>query len=411
MLLCGARVISVLGNGFARVALAFAVLDLPGSTGSQLSLVLACQALPQLAFILLGGVIADRMSRTRLMALSDLMGAGAYGCLAAMILTHRAPLTAMCALAVVAGTATALFSPAMDGVLPLVVPADRLQQANGLMRVGINISMLLGLALSGVTVALVGAGWALALNAASFVVSAMLTARLRVSARPPKKTSGWADLRDGWKEFSSRQWLWVVVAQYTIVVAVLNANVGVLGPLEAEQHLGGARAWSVIVAAQALGTISGAGLAAQIRVQRPVLVAVLATFPAALPIALLAAHQTVWLIALSMFVAGFASDIFAVLWTTAIQRDVPEEALSRVSSYEWFGSLSFAPLGLLIAGPVAAAIGTGTALNICAVLVIAATAAALLSPDVRTRRDSTASQAMSSPAAATGTVDVPDPQS
>ncbi|MEK8144356.1 MFS transporter [Streptomyces sp. M10(2022)] len=271
----------------------------------------------------------------------------------------------------------------MDGVLPLLVPRERLQQANALLRVGTNMSLLLGLALSGVTVALVGAGWALALNALSFAVSAVLVLRLRVAGRPPKASSGWADLRQGWLEFSSRQWLWPVVAQYTIVVAALNANVGVLGPLVAEEHLGGARAWSVIVAAQALGTIAGAGLAARIRVRRPVLVAVLATFPAAVPIALLAWQAPVWLIGAAMFGSGIASDIFAVLWVTTIQREIPEEVLSRVSSYEWFGSLAFAPLGLLVAGPVADAIGTGPALAGCAILIVLATTAALLSSSVR----------------------------
>ncbi|GAA1350169.1 MFS transporter [Streptomyces beijiangensis] len=386
VLLASARVVSVLGNGFARVALAFAVLALPGAGPGRLSLVLACQALPQLVFILVGGVIADRMSRSRLMAAADVLGAGAYAGLAAMVLTGHAPLVAMCLLAVVAGSATALFAPAMDGIVPLVVSAGRLQQANGLLRVGTNSSLLLGLALSGVTVALVGAGWALALNGASFVVSAALTARLRTAGRPPKRSSGWADLREGWQEFSSRQWLWVVVAQYAIVVAVLNANVGVLGPLAAESRLGGARAWSVIVAAQALGTIAGAGLAARVRVNRPILVAVLATFPAAVPIALLSARAPVWLIAAAMFCAGVAGDVFGVLWATTVQREIPEEVLSRVSSYDWFGSLAFAPLGLLVAGPVAAAVGAGHALAGCAALVVLATGAALLSPQVRSLR-------------------------
>ncbi|MFF6995404.1 MFS transporter [Streptomyces sp. NPDC008313] len=383
VLLFSARVISVLGNGFARVALAFAVLALPGAGPGRLSLVLACQAAPQLLFILVGGVIADRMSRSKLMAVADVLGAGAYAGLAAMVLTGHAPLPAMCLLAVTAGTATAMFAPAMDGLVPLIVPSGQLQRANGLMRVGINSSLLLGLASSGVTVALVGAGWALALNAASFVVSAALTVRLRVVSRPREKASGWADLREGWREFSSRQWLWVVVAQYAVVVAVLNANVGVLGPLTAEQHLGGARAWSVIVAAQAVGTIAGAGLAARVRVRRPILVAVLCTFPAALPLALLSASAPVWLIAAAMFGAGVASDVFGVLWTTTMQREVPEEALSRVSSYDWFGSLALAPLGLLAAGPVAGAVGTGTALAGCAALLVLATTAALLSPQVR----------------------------
>ncbi|MQY37098.1 hypothetical protein SRB17_51020 [Streptomyces sp. RB17] len=383
VLLVCARVISVLGNGFARVALAFAVLALPGGTAGRLSLVLACQAVPQSVFILAGGVIADRMSRSRLMVLADVLGAGAYAALASMVLSRHAPVAAMCLLAVVAGTATSLFAPAMDGLVPLVVAANRLQQANGLLRVGTNAALLLGLALSGMTVALVGAGWALALDAASFIVSAALTSRLGVDARPRRRASGWADLREGWHEFASRQWLWVVVAQYAVVVAALNANVGVLGPLTAEQHLGGARAWSVIVAAQALGTVVGAGLAARVRVNRPLLAAVVCTFPAAVPIALLSAEAPVWLIATAMFGAGIASDVFGVLWATTVQREVPEQVLSRVSSYDWFGSLAFAPLGLLMAGPVAAAVGTSRALAGCAALVVLATVAALLAPQVR----------------------------
>jgi hypothetical protein len=386
VLLASARTVSVLGNGFAAVALAFAVLALPGASPGRLSLVLACQALPQLMFILAGGVIADRMSRARLMALAELMGAVAYTGLAALVLSGHAPLPAMCVLAVAAGTASALFLPAMDGIVPLIVSGERLQQANGLLRVGTNSARLLGLALSGVTVALVGAGWALALNAASFVVSAALTVRLPVAARPPRKSTGWADLREGWREFASRQWLWAVVAQWSIVIAALNANVGVLGPLTAEHYLGGARAWSVIVAAQALGTIAGAGLAARVRVRRPILVAVLATFPAAVPIALLAVRAPVWLIAAAMFTAGISNDVFGVLWATTIHREIPEESLSRVSSYDGFGSLALAPLGLLVAGPLAATVGLGHTLAGCASLIVLATLGALLAPGVRELR-------------------------
>ncbi|MFJ3893118.1 MULTISPECIES: MFS transporter [unclassified Streptomyces] len=386
VLLASARTVSVLGNGFAAVALAFAVLALPGAGPGRLSLVLACQALPQLMFILAGGVIADRMSRARLMALAEAMGAVAYTGLAALVLSGHAPLPAMCVLAVAAGTASALFMPAMEGIVPLIVSGERLQRANGLLRVGTNSARLLGLALSGVTVALVGAGWALALNAVSFVVSAALTVRLPVAARPPRKSTGWADLREGWREFASRQWLWAVVAQWSIVIAALNANVGVLGPLTADRYLGGARAWSVIVAAQALGTIAGAGLAARVRVRRPILVAVLATLPAAVPIALLAVRAPVWLIATAMFTAGISNDVFGVLWATTIHREIPEESLSRVSSYDGFGSLAFAPLGLLVAGPLATTVGLGHTLAGCATLIVLATLGALLAPGVRALR-------------------------
>ncbi|MFG3013839.1 MFS transporter [Streptomyces cinerochromogenes] len=388
VLLASARTVSVLGNGFARVALAFSVLALPGASPGKLSLVLACQSLPQLVFILLGGVIADRMSRSRLMSIADGVGAFAYAGLAAMTLTGHAPLALMCALAVMAGLATALFAPAMDGVVPLMVPADRLQQANGLLRMSTNTCLFLGLALSGVVVAWVGAGWALALNAVSFVVSAVLTVRLRLPARPVETSSVWADLREGWQEFSSRQWLWVVVVQCTAVVAVFSATLGVLGPLEAQQHLGGARSWSVIVAAQALGAIAGAGLAARVRVNRPILVAVIATFPAALPMVFLSISAPVWLIAAAAFFAGVASDVFNVLWVSTLQREIPEQVLSRVSSYDLFGSLAFAPLGLLAAGPVAQGAGSGAALAGCAAVVVIATLAAVASPQVRALRRS-----------------------
>ncbi|MBW8798770.1 MAG: MFS transporter [Streptomyces sp.] len=384
--LASARIISVLGNGFARIALAFAVLSLPGATPGDLSLVVACQAVPQLALVLVGGVIADRVSRSALMAVADLLGALSYGGLAAMVLSGHAPVAALCVLAVTAGTATALFSPAMDGIIPMLVPSEALQRANGLLRVGTNTSLLLGLALSGATVAWVGAGWALAINGLSFVVSAALTSSLRLSRRPQKSASGWADLREGWREFASRQWLWVVVVQFSLVVAATNANAGVLGPLAARAHFGGARAWSVVVAAQALGAVAGAGIAARARVTRPILAAVLFTLPSALPPALLGAGAPLWAVAAGAFTAGVSLDFFGVLWATTMQREIPEEALSRVSSYDWFGSLTLAPLGLALAGPAADTFGTDRMLIVCATLIVAATLAALLSPGVRSLR-------------------------
>ncbi|WP_405779727.1 MFS transporter [Streptomyces sp. NBC_00859] len=386
VLLSSARTISVLGNAFARVALAFAVLSLPGATPARLSLVLACQALPQLVLILAGGVVADRMSRSRLMMFADCLGATAYAGLAAMVITGHAPLTAMCLLAVLAGAAGALFAPAMSGVVPLIVPAPQLQRANAMLRVGMNGSMMVGLALSGVTVACFGAGWALALNAASFAVSAGLVRGLRLTTTPRAASSAWADLRDGWQEFASRQWLWVVVCQAAVMVAASSATSGVLGPLEAEAHLGGAGAWSAIVAAQAVGTVAGASFAVRLRVRRPLFVAVLAIFPVAVPMALLAGHAPVWVICLAMFCSGLSTDVFGALWETTMQREIPEEVLSRVSSYDWFGSLALAPLGLLVAGPVAAAVGTRTALAGCAVMTVVATFGALMSREVRTLR-------------------------
>lgn len=382
--LASARAISVLGNGFSRVALAFGVLSLPGATPARLSIVLACQAIPQLLFVLVGGVVADRVSRYRLMVGAELLAGCAWLTITAMIFTGYAPLPFLGLAAVVAGVGTALFLPALNGVLPEFVSGERLQSANALLRIGQNSAMVLGLSLSGLVVATAGAGWALAVNAASFFISAALIWGMKLPARSrAARTSTLAELRHGWAEFASRQWLWVVVAQFAIVIAAVNATVGVLGPLEMTDSGGGAATWGLLVAAQSLGAIAGAGLATRVQARRPILVAVVATLTFGLPMLALGVGAPLWLSVAAMFACGIGSDIFDVLWTTTMQREIPEESISRVSAYDIFGSLAFAPLGLLLAGPIAALIGPRAALLGCAGLVTAATVAALASPAVR----------------------------
>ena len=381
--LAAARTISTLGSGFGRVALAFAILSLPGATPARLSLVLAVQALPALLFILAAGVIGDRFSRYRLIVGAELLAAVAWAALAAMQLTGWAPLPAVLVAAALSGLASALLMPALSGVLPEFVAAEQLQSANAVLRVGQNLAMVLGLALSGVTAALFGPGWALAANAASFVLSAVLVAGMKLPSRAPLRGSALSDLRHGWREFSSRQWLWVVVVQGAFVLATMMATVGVLGPLRAEEQLGGARGWAVLVAAQAAGSILGAVVATRVRARRPILATVLVTLVSALPMASLGFGAPLWVSAGAMFLCGVAADVCAVLWVSTIQREVPMEAMSRVSAYDLFGSLAFAPLGLLVAGPLATAIEAAHALQLCAGIVVVATLVALCSPSVR----------------------------
>ncbi|MCP3801422.1 MFS transporter [Allokutzneria sp. A3M-2-11 16] len=382
--LFAARAISVLGNGFARVALAFAVLGLPGATPTELSVVLACQALPQLLFVLLGGVIADRTSRSGLMIVADVIGLLAYGAMAVVLLTGQATIPVLAALAVVSGISLPLFLPALSGVVPEIVPTERLQQANALLQTAVGLSLVLGFGLSGLVVSLVGAGWAIALNAVSFLVSAVLVWAMRL---PPQTrvtaTSGWVDLRDGWREFSSRQWLWVVVLQQTVTVAAIVAVTGVLGPLAAEDGLGGAPAWSVIVACHSLGLLAGSTVARRLRPRRPLVTALLLSFVFPIPMVLLGIVAPVWLTALSMFACGVAGSFFGVLWMTTVQREVPAESLSRVSSYDLFGQLTLAPLTLLFIGPLAQSFGYGAVLVWCGVLMLLSSLGALLSPQVR----------------------------
>lgn len=396
-LLLAARTCSVLGGAFGPVALSFGVLALPQGTPTLLSAVVAAEAVSMVAFMLLGGVIADRLPRFRVMVAADLGAAAAWGGLAAMLITGWAPVPLLVAVSALAGMATALFYPALTGAVPEVVAAGRLQAANGILRMGMNGARILGFALAGGAVALLGAGWAMALNALLLVASALLIAGLRPSGRrqtvetatpgdeaePRQRGNMLRDLREGWREFRSREWLWVVVLQYSFVMMVLQAIMGVLGPVFANEQLGGARGWSLVLAAESSGMLLGVFIAIRARPRRPIQLVVLMTFPlAALPLGLgLGAPLAVAIGA--AFIGGVAVDILTVVWDTTMQREIPADVLSRVSSYDALGSLMFGPIGLLIAGPAVTLLGTRTSLLISAAVVVAASIAALCSPGVR----------------------------
>lgn len=291
-LLLLARTAAVLGSAFGPVALAFGVLALPGGTAMTLSIVTAAEALSMVAFMLVGGVIADRLPRFRVMVAADLAAALGWGALAALLITGWAPLGLLIAASAFAGMATALFYPAFTGIVPEVVEEPKLQAANGILRLGMNLARIGGFALAGGAVALMGAGWAMAFNAGLLVVSAVTLAFLRIprSVRAkvgPASPSLIRDLRDGWREFRSRQWLWVVVLQYSLVLMALQAIWSVLGPVLANERLGGARGWSWVLAAESAGMLIGVVFAIRARPKHPVRLVVLLTFPmAAVPLVL-----------------------------------------------------------------------------------------------------------------------------
>jgi MFS family permease len=209
-LLWSARTISVLGGSFAPVALAFGVLGLPGATAGTLSVVLAANSVPMVLFMLVGGVIADRLPRQRLMMAGESMNAVAYLSIAAMMLTGWTPLPALAIAAGIGGVGLAIFWPAFAGIVPEVVPAGKLQAANGLMGLGVNISRVAGLVAGGAAVALLGSGPALAVTGSLFVVAMVLVARLGNTPKPAggQQHSVISDLREGWRLFRSMQWLW-----------------------------------------------------------------------------------------------------------------------------------------------------------------------------------------------------------
>jgi MFS family permease len=396
-LLFAGQAVSVFGDRMVSIALAFAVLELGGSA-TQVGLVLACRTLPQVACLPVGGVVADRVSRRTVVVGADVARLATQGLLAALLIAGAPPLWAVAVLAGLTGAATGFFNPALTGLLPAVVAAEELQQANGLRATAMSGGEILGPAVAGLVVASAGPGWALAIDAATFSVSAALLARLRLppsAARAP--SSFMVDLRDGWDEFRSRTWVWSLVAAAALANLVWGAW-NVLGPVVADRDLGGAATWGTLLAALGAGALAGALLTIRSSPRRPLLVVVFSMLLFCAPLALLAGGAPPPLLAVGTFMAGVGMMFGNSVWESTLQRHIPAESLSRVSAYDWFGALAFQPLGLAIWGPIAALVGITAALWAAAV-TLAATALALLAVrDVRHLPPMPAPRPVASPA-------------
>ena len=380
------RTVSLFGSAFAPVAIAFAVLDLTGSA-SDLGLVVAAGFVPQVFFILVGGIWADRLPRHHVMVVSDLVAGGAQGAIAVLVLTGSAEIWHLLALQVVRGVAASFFFPASQGIVPQTISARLLQEANALLRLTRNGTQIGGTAAGGIIVAATGSGWALAFDAATYFLGAafLLGMRLPRDLTMPERHFA-RELREGWDAFRSRAWLWGIVVQFAFVNAAGVGAWAVLGPVVADADLGGAAAWGLILAAQSAGFILGSVLTLRYRPDRILLVATLAIFPMAVPILLLAAPAPVVVIALAAFAAGFGIEIFGVFWDVAMQQQIPPEQLSRLYSYDALGSFVFIPLGAAVAGPLADQVGVTETLVGAAAVIVVSTALVLFIDEVRDLR-------------------------
>lgn len=379
------------GMAFAPVALAFGILHLPHGNAKLLSIVLAAESIPLVIFLLVGGVIADRFPRQKVLLLSQTTAALSYGALALLIGNHVDNTVALCGAAIVSGISGALGWPAASGLIPQVVPEDKLQQGNALLSFGASMARIVGVVAGGAVTAAVGGAWALGVSALCYLACGLCAAAIK--PRPLVRTEGeelpkgsmFGDLRDGWGEFTKHEWLWVVVLQWSFLILFFNATHAVIGPVVADEHLGGAKPWSWILTAEAVGDILGVLLAMRWRPRYPILAGVAATaITVWAPFLLLGLGTPVWSVVVAMVPMGMAFSLFNVLWPTTMQREVPAEALSRVSSYDAMGSMMFGPIGLLLAGPAAAIWGSRPAMLICAVGLFIVGVAALASRDVRT---------------------------
>jgi MFS family permease len=377
------QTVTAIGDRAAPVGLAFAVLELTRSA-SALGLVLAAATLPKLVLLLFAGVIADRLPRQHVMIASDLVRGAAQATTAGLLLGGVAEVWEIAALQAVYGVGEAFFLPAATAVVPDSVSRHLLQKANALLSTSRSGSKIVGPAAAGGLVAAFGPGSALAVDAASFVVSAWCLAAARIARRRPLRSAGVAeDLRRGWDEFRSRTWTWVSVAHFSIFQMAGLAPFLVLGPLVSERELGGASAWATILAAAGAGSFVGAVAGLRAEPRRPLFAAFLAVFLWVPQLLLFAVAAPVPLVAAGAFVAACGLALTNIYWYTALQNHIPGETLSRVSAYDNLGSLLLAPIGYAAAGSIAVAVGTGGGLVGAAVTVTVLTLVVLAVPSVR----------------------------
>jgi MFS family permease len=330
-------------------------------------------------------VLADRLPRHRVMVASNLVSGASQAATATLLLTGHAKLWHLAVLAVVNGSSSAFFFPANTGIVPQTVPAPMLQQANAALRLAVNATNISGAALGGILVAATNPGTAIAIDAGSYFLAALCIGLMRLPAGLRIEGSTMmGELREGWQDFWSRPWLWAIVLQFGIVNAAEVGALNVLGPAVAKHHLGGPAGWGAILTAQSVGLVLCGVMMLRWKPQRILRTATYSVFGIAFVLIALAIPAPLPIVIASAFLTGFTIEIFGVLWDTAVQQEIPQEKLSRVSSYDALGSWVLMPLGFIVAGPVGAAFGARATFIGAAVLTVVATGLVLLSRDVRT---------------------------
>lgn len=375
---------SAFGDSLTPFAIAFAVLHLTGSP-VDLGIVVLSTRLPIIVLTLVGGAAGDRFSRRTIMLLTDLIRFAAHGLTAVLLLTGTAQVWTLVALQLVAGAGSAFFNPAAVGLIGSLAGREHLQAANSLISISRSATSILALAAAGALVALVGPGWAVLIDALTFLVSAaflFLLPRTLADERPQAGGGLLASIGGGLAEVRRRSWLWVWIIHVAFANVMVVSPILVLGPYVAERQLGGAPAWSAIGIAYAVGGLAGGLLGARWRPARPMVAAVLFFLLMAPLPALLALPADVWLLGLAGAAAGMQLVVHNVLQTTVVQQNLPERFVARAMSVTMLGSLVAAPLGMGLAGPAAAVFGTRAVLVVCAAFTVLLTMATLLVPSV-----------------------------
>lgn len=379
-----ARTVSNFGNGMSPTATAFAIFALPHGDERMLSIVLTAQAIPMVLLLPIGGVLADRLGRARVIAVTDVILSAVIFTTAGLFSLGLASLVNLVPLYALMGVLTALWYPAYPGLPADLVPEEHLQVANSFISFGSNGAIISGAAVGGWLVSTYGSALAIAVDGATFLLAGALVWALRhTSSKALESEPMLKELHDGWKVFWSYKWVVVVVAAFTFMVMAIRGTEGVIGPLIARDHYGGAVGWSQIIAAEGVGLLAGAALASRWRPQRPMVTGMALTATAAVFMTALALTPPIWVVMLAAASWGVGIETFVIWWFTALQNNIPREAIGRVSAYDAFGSVMFGPIGLALAGPLAAAFTPRPVLLAAAALVILAIGLSLTSKSVR----------------------------
>jgi MFS family permease len=379
------RTLSGVGDAIVPVAVTFAVLKL--GTATDLGIVLGANSAARVVFLVAGGVWADRLPRQTVMMGADVVRAVTQALIALAFFAGGIRIWELAVASAVFGCASAFFNPASTGLVPSVVSAERLQEANALLGLTRGAMEVAGPGISGLIVATLGFGLVFAIDAASFVASFVCLAAMRVASaiQRSERRGMIAEAREGLSVIFARRWM-VAGLTCDLVVNFALAGLFVLGPVVVKQHFGGARDWGLLLTFGAIGGLVGSAFALRFRPERPLLVAYTIVFT--LPLQLVAMALPLPLIALFVGTAlvFWSITLGNAYWVTMEQQHVPAAVISRVDSLAWIASLVVFPIGLVIAGPVASQIGVRNTLLGAAVLAAVGLTGALSVRDVRELR-------------------------
>ena len=346
------------------IALAFGILHLPNGDANLLGLVLGSTTVAMLIMAPFGGVLADKFGRIRAVAFADLVGAAGLFVQVAYFATGNVPILVLLLVNINFGLMWGIFWPAMSGVLPALVPDADLQKTNSVNNFFSNGAIMLGAATGGVIVAGFGSTWALAIDASTFVIGGLVLFSFRhVSLRGEKtENSMFDDLIHGWKIFISFRWIVIGVFGFSFIILAWAAGENILGPLIALEEFNGAKSWSLVLTFEGIGLIIGSIIGVKIKLKYPLRFLLIISFSISLYMWSMARPQSIWFIAFCALLWGLTLDLWITIWSTAMAREVPREALSRVSAFDAMGTMLLRPVGLAIAGPLSLAFGLSNTL-------------------------------------------------